>query len=81
MVTVVWGPEEGYETGAEVKITRPVSDSDSMAWKQVEVTKHSTAEVMIFKVFHKASFALIIRARRPVNLHDHISVPEQSSDI
>ena len=81
VVTVSVGTEDGVQPGDVLQVTRPATASDSVASRPVELTEHSSAHVMIFKVFHKASFALIIKARRPVNLHDHISVPGQSSDI
>jgi len=81
VVTVSVGTEDGVQPGDVLQVSRPVTASDSVASRPVELTRHSSADVMIFKVFHKASFALIIRARRPVNLHDHISIPGQSSDI
>ena len=81
VVTVSVGTEDGAQPGDVVQVSRPATANDSVASRPVELTGHSSAYVMIFKVFDKASFALIIRARRPVNLHDHISIPGQSSDI
>ena len=81
VVTVSVGTEDGVQPGDVLQVTRPVAASDSVAARSVELPGHSSAHVMVFKVFHKASFALIIRARRPVNLHDHISIPEQPSDV
>lgn len=81
VVTVSVGTEDGVQPGDMLQVSRPATANDSVASRPVELTRHSSADVMIFKVFHKASFALIIKARRPVNLHDHISIPEQSSDI
>ena len=75
VVTVSVGTEDGVQPGDVLQVTRPVAASDSVAARPVELPGHSSAHVMVFKVFHKASFALIIRARRPVNLHDHISIP------
>ena len=81
VVTVSVGTEDGVQPGDVLQVTRPATASDSVAARPVELPGHSSAYVMIFKVFDKASFALIIRARRPVNLHDHISIPGQSSDV
>ena len=81
VVTVSVGTEDGVQPGDVLQVTRSVAVSDSAAARPVELPRHSSAHVMVFKVFHKASFALIIRARRPVNLHDHISIPGQSSDV
>ena len=81
VVTVSVGTEDGVQPGDVLQVSRRATANDSVASRPVELTGHSSAYVMIFKVFHKASFALIIRARRPVNLHDHISIPGQSSDI
>ncbi|MCS5571694.1 MAG: hypothetical protein NZ789_02055, partial [Pseudomonadales bacterium] len=81
VVTVSVGTEDGVQPGDVLQVSRPATANDSVALRPVELTEHSSAHVMIFKVFHKASFALIIRAHRPVNLHDHISIPVQSSDI
>jgi len=75
VVTVSVGTEDGVQPGDVLQVTRSVAVSDSAAARPVELSGHSSAHVMVFKVFHKASFALIIRARRPVNLHDHISIP------
>ena len=81
VVTVSVGTKDGVQPGDVLQVTRPVTASDSVAVRSVELPGHSSAYVMIFKVFHKASFALIIRARRPVNLYDHISSPGHLSDV
>ena len=81
VVTVSVGTKDGVQPGDVLQVTRPVTASDSVAVRPVELPGHSSAYVMIFKVFHKASFALIIRARRPVNLYDHISSPGHLSDV
>ena len=80
VVTVSVGKEDGVEPGDVLQVTRPTTVNDSVASRPVELPGHSLAYVMIFKVFHKASFALIIRASRPVHFHDHISSPGRSSD-
>lgn len=76
IVAISLGKREGMEEGHVLRIMRHVGVSkDPVTKRKYKIPDEETGLLMIFRVFDKVSYALIMDANRPVHLHDALRTP------
>jgi hypothetical protein len=76
IVAISLGKREGMEEGHVLRIMRHVGVSkDPVTKRMYKMPDEETGLLMVFRVFDKVSYALIMDANRPVHLHDAVRTP------
>ena len=76
IVAINLGKREGIEEGNVLRIMRHVGhDTDPVTHKSYKLPDESTGLLMVFRVFDKVSYALIMAAKQPVHLYDALRTP------
>ncbi|MEK7303463.1 MAG: peptidoglycan-binding protein LysM, partial [Pseudomonadota bacterium] len=76
IVAISLGKREGMEEGHVLRIMRHVGESkDPVTKRMYKLPDEETGLLMIFRVFDKVSYALIMDATRPVHIHDALRTP------
>lgn len=76
IVAISLGKREGMEEGHVLRIMRHVGLSkDPVTNRMYKLPDEETGLLMIFRVFDKVSYALIMNATRPVHIHDALRTP------
>jgi len=76
IVAISLGKREGMEEGHVLRIMRHVGLSkDPVTKNMYKLPDEETGLLMIFRVFDKVSYALIMNATRPVHIHDALRTP------
>ena len=76
IVAISLGKREGMEEGHVLRIMRHVGLSkDPVTQRMYKLPDEETGLLMIFRVFDKVSYALIMNATRPVHIHDALRTP------
>jgi hypothetical protein len=76
IVAISLGKREGMEEGHVLRIFRHVGTSKDPVTKDMyDMPDEETGLLMVFRVFDKVSYALIMDANRPVHLHDTVRTP------
>jgi len=76
IVAISLGKREGMEEGHVLRILRHVGTSkDPVTKRMYKMPDEETGLLMVFRVFDKVSYALIMDANRPVHIHDTIRTP------
>lgn len=76
IVAISLGKREGMEEGHVLRIMRHVGVSkDPVTKRMYKLPDEETGLLMIFRVFDKVSYALIMDATRPVHIHDALRTP------
>ena len=76
IVAISLGKREGMEEGHVLRIMRHVGLSkDPVTQRTYKLPDEETGLLMIFRVFDKVSYALIMNATRPVHIHDALRTP------
>jgi hypothetical protein len=76
IVAISLGKREGMEEGHVLRIMRHVGKSkDPVTRRMYRMPDEESGLLMIFRVFDKVSYALIMDANRPIHLHDALRTP------
>ena len=76
IVAISLGKREGMEEGHVLRIMRHVGKSkDPVTKRMYKMPDEESGLLMIFRVFDKVSYALIMDANRPIHLHDALRTP------
>jgi hypothetical protein len=76
IVTISLGRREGMEEGHVLRIMRHVGRrKDPVTRRQTRLPEEESGLLMVFRVFDKVSYALIMDATRPVHLLDALRTP------
>jgi nucleoid-associated protein YgaU len=76
IVAISLGKREGMEEGHVMRIMRHVGRSkDPVTGRQYKLPDEDTGLLMVFRVFDKVSYALIMEANRPIHIHDALRTP------
>jgi hypothetical protein len=76
IVAISLGQRDGMEEGNVLRIMRHVGqDTDPVTNRRYKLPDESTGLLMVFRVFDKVSYALIMEAKQPVHLHDALVTP------
>ena len=76
IVAISLGKREGMEEGHVLRIMRHVGVSkDPVTKRMYKIPDEETGLLMVFRVFDKVSYALIMDANRPVHIHDALRTP------
>ena len=76
IVAISLGKREGMEEGHVLRILRHVGLSkDPVTKRMYKMPDEETGLLMVFRVFDKVSYALIMDANRPVHIHDALRTP------
>ena len=76
IVAISLGKREGMEEGHVLRIMRHVGKSkDPVTKRMYKIPDEESGLLMIFRVFDKVSYALIMDANRPIHLHDALRTP------
>jgi hypothetical protein len=76
IVAISLGKREGMEEGHVLRIMRHVGVSkDPVTRRNYKMPDEETGLLMVFRVFDKVSYALIMDASSPVHLHDAVRTP------
>ena len=76
IVAISLGKREGMEEGHVLRIMRHVGKSkDPVTKRMYRMPDEESGLLMIFRVFDKVSYALIMDANRPIHLHDALRTP------
>jgi hypothetical protein len=76
IVAISLGKREGMEEGHVLRIMRHVGLSkDPVTRRMYKLPDEETGLLMIFRVFDKVSYALIMHATQPVHIHDALRTP------
>jgi len=76
IVAISLGKREGMEEGHVLRILRHVGESkDPVTKRMYKMPDEETGLLMVFRVFDKVSYALIMDANRPVHIHDALRTP------
>jgi len=76
IVAISLGKREGMEEGHVLRIMRHVGLSkDPVTKRMYKLPDEETGLLMIFRVFDKVSYALIMNATQPVHIHDALRTP------
>jgi len=76
IVAISLGKREGMQEGHVLRIMRHVGESkDPVTKRMYKLPDEETGLLMVFRVFDKVSYALIMDANRPVHLHDALRTP------
>lgn len=75
-VAISLGKREGMEEGHVLRVMRHAGRrKDPVTKKLYQLPDEETGFVMVFRVFDKVSYALIMDVNRPVHLHDVVQTP------
>lgn len=76
VIVVSLGEREGMEPGHVLRILRQEADiEDVVTGDDVEIPAQDSGLAMIFRVFGKVSYALIMEANRPIHINDRVTNP------
>lgn len=76
IVAISLGKRDGMEEGHVLRIMRHVGTSkDPVTKRQYKMPDEESGLLMVFRVFNKVSYALIMDANRPIHLHDALRTP------
>ncbi len=76
VVAISLGKREGMEEGHVLRIMRHAGRrTDPVTKKLYNLPDEETGLLMVFRVFDKVSYALIMDVNRPVHLHDVVQTP------
>jgi nucleoid-associated protein YgaU len=76
IVAISLGRRDGIEEGNVLRIMRHVGrDTDPVTQQRYKLPDESTGLLMVFRVFDKVSYALIMEAKQPVHLYDALRTP------
>jgi len=76
IVAISLGKREGMEEGHVLRILRHVGVSkDPVTKRMYKMPDEETGLLMVFRVFDKVSYALIMDANRPVHIYDALRTP------
>jgi hypothetical protein len=76
IVAISLGKREGMEEGHVLRIMRHVGVSkDPVTKRKYKMPDEETGLLMIFRVFDKVSYALIMDANQPVHIYDALRTP------
>jgi hypothetical protein len=76
IVVISLGKREGMEEGHVLRILRHVGLSkDPVTKRMYKIPDEETGLLMVFRVFDKVSYALIMDANRPVHIYDALRTP------
>jgi hypothetical protein len=76
IVVISLGKREGMEEGHVLRILRHVGVSkDPVTKRMYKIPDEETGLLMVFRVFDKVSYALIMDANRPVHVYDALRRP------
>lgn len=76
IVTISLGKREGMEEGNVLRIMRHAgARKDPVTKRDYKLPDEESGLLMVFRVFDKVSYALIMDATRPVHLHDAVRTP------
>ncbi|OGI41695.1 MAG: hypothetical protein A2150_06160 [Candidatus Muproteobacteria bacterium RBG_16_64_11] len=76
VVAISLGKREGMEEGHVLRIMRHAGrHKDPITKKLYQLPDEESGLLMVFRVFDKASYALIMDANRPIHLHDVVQTP------
>lgn len=76
IVAISLGKREGMEEGHVLRIMRHVGRSkDPVTKRMYKMPDEESGLLMIFRVFDKVSYALIMDANRPIQLYDALRTP------
>ena len=76
IVAISLGKREGMEEGHVLRIMRHVGESkDPVSKRMYKLPDEETGLLMIFRVFDKVSYALIMDANQPVHIYDALRTP------
>lgn len=75
-IVVSLGAREGMEPGHVMRIQRQQPDQeDVVTGGIVEIPPEDSGLAMVFRVFEKVSYALILEADRPIHVNDRVTNP------
>ena len=76
VVVVTLGSREGIEPGHVLRIQRQEPDQeDVVSGGTVRIPPQDSGLAMVFRVFEKVSYALVLEATRSVHLNDRVTNP------
>ena len=76
IVAISLGKREGMEEGHVLRILRHVGSSkDPVTKRQYRMPDEESGLLMVFRVFDKVSYALIMDANRPIHIYDALRTP------
>lgn len=76
IVAISLGKREGMEEGHVLRIMRHVGQSkDPVTGRYYKMPDEDSGLVMVFRVFDKVSYALIMEADRPIHIYDALRTP------
>jgi len=76
VVAISLGQREGMEDGHVLRIMRHAGRrKDPLTKKLYQLPDEESGLLMVFRVFEKVSYALIMDANRPVHIHDVVQTP------
>jgi hypothetical protein len=76
IVAISLGKREGMEEGHVLRIMRHAGKSkDPVTKRMYKLPDEDSGLLMIFRVFDKVSYALIMDANRPIHLYDALRTP------
>ena len=76
IVAISVGKREGIEEGHVLRIMRHVGTSrDPVTRREYKMPDEDAGLLMVFRVFDKVSYALIMNADRPIRIHDALRTP------
>lgn len=76
VVAITLGKREGIAEGHVLRILRDAGEhTDPVTRERYRLPDEETGLVMVFRVFEKVSYAVVLNATRPVHLHDVVATP------
>ena len=76
IVAISLGKREGMQEGHVLRIMRHAGTrKDPITKRQYKMPDEDSGLLMVFRVFNKVSYALIMDANRPIHLHDALRTP------
>ena len=76
IVAISLGEREGMQEGHVLRIMRHVGKSlDPLTKKMYKLPDEESGLLMVFRVYEKVSYALIMEADRPIHIHDSLRTP------
>ena len=76
IVAISLGKRDGMQEGHVLRIMRHVGvNRDPVTKRNYRMPDEDTGLLMVFRVFNKVSYALIMDANRPVHIHDSLRTP------
>ena len=76
IVAISLGKREGMEEGHVLRIMRHVGTSkDPVTGRQYKMPDEDSGLLMVFRVFDKVSYAMIMEADRPIHIYDALRTP------